>query len=299
MNQASSTVSGKVTVLVFKDNYAARTFQVSLSWINRLGILLGVFLTLTLISGFLAIKYYRINLLAASDRDTEFNHLVKTSVVSTPISTPINTPFAPPETATQKTAPLLAPPTTIQSSPLASTAAGSNIYQFSAFPDTNVGIVPSPAELSFTIQTPKLTWGAKTLQVRFALQYSKKTDQDYQQGRIIILARSPETIRAYPNGILNLPGKSTLIAPENGEFFSVSRFREVKADFGPLKAGETISSVEIFIFDTSGKILAYQTLATPNLKKTSTVPATETSESPAAETSKSPATETSERTTDE
>jgi hypothetical protein len=26
--------------------------------------------------------------------------------------------------------------------------------------------------------------------------------------------------------------------PENGEFFSVSRFREVKADFGPLLPGE-------------------------------------------------------------
>ncbi|MEO5969283.1 MAG: hypothetical protein ABIQ95_05100 [Bdellovibrionia bacterium] len=270
MNQASSTVSDKVTVLVFKDNYAARTFHVSLSWINRLGILLGVFLTLTLISGFLAIKYYRMSVLAASDRVTEFNTPAKPSIIVTPLSLP--------EAATQKTDPLLIPPPIVQPATPISTPAIPNIYQFSAFPDTNLGIVPSPSELSFAIQPPRLSWEGKTLQVRFALQYIK-SDQENQQGRIIILARGPESIRAYPNGILNLPGKATLIAPENGEFFSVSRFREVKANFGPLKAGEAIQSVEIFIFNTAGKILVYQTLATPNPKKVPEVPVTESPES--------------------
>jgi len=238
MSQGPNQLSDEVTVLVFKDNYAARTFQVSLSWINRLGIFLGCLLTLTLVSGFLAIKYYRINLMSIS--------ATPTLILSREHSTPPPLLIAPLENATPKVTP--------------------NSYQFSAFPDANVGGIPLPTELSFTIQAPKLIWKGKTLLVRFALQYIRN-DQDNQQGRIVILARSPESIYAYPDGILSLPGKNTLISPENGEFFSVSRYREVKADFGPLKAQETISSIEIFIFDTAGKILAYQTLTPPSAKK--------------------------------
>ncbi len=143
-------------------------------------------------------------------------------------------------------------------------------YQFSAFTDAHLGTPPPLSELPFTVQAPKLTWKSNTLQVRFALQYIKG-DQESQQGRIIILARSPESLHAYPNGILNLPGKTTLISPENGEFFSVSRFREVKAFFGPLNAQETISSVEVYIFDSAGKILVYQAL-TPSPKTKSVEP---------------------------
>ena len=279
MNQASSRLSDKVTVLVFKDNYAARTFQVSLSWINRLGILLGVFLTLTLVSGFLAIKYYRINLLSAISRGSELDQITQTSLTIPTLTTTSESPM-------QKIASLVASPTAPNSSTLISALISSpmstpisspisnpiafhtnpNSYQFSAFPDANLGIIPSADELPFAILTPKVTWEGRILRVRFALQYIKG-DQDSQQGRIVILARSPESIRAYPNGILSLPGKNTLINPENGEFFSVSRFREVKADFGPVKAQEVISSIELFIFDAAGKILVYQTFTPPDPKK--------------------------------
>ena len=135
-------------------------------------------------------------------------------------------------------------------------------YQFSAFPTVSLSKPPPPSDLPFIVQTPKVTWKGQTLLVRFALQYVKD-DQGTQQGKIVILARSPNSIHAYPDDLLNLPGKSTLISPERGEFFSVSRFREVRADFGPLSAGETISLIEILIFDTLGKTLTYQTITPP------------------------------------
>src|SRR3954471_4861249 len=60
MNQGSTEISGKVTVLVFKDNYAARTFQIPLNWISRFGIFLGILVGLTTASVFIAFKYYRV-----------------------------------------------------------------------------------------------------------------------------------------------------------------------------------------------------------------------------------------------
>ncbi|MGZ6371744.1 MAG: hypothetical protein ACXWPM_13385, partial [Bdellovibrionota bacterium] len=53
-------VSDQVTVLVFKDNYASRTFQFSLSWISRLGLLMGLLTAVTFLSVFFALKYFRI-----------------------------------------------------------------------------------------------------------------------------------------------------------------------------------------------------------------------------------------------
>jgi hypothetical protein len=236
-----------VTVLVFKDNYAARTFNLSLNWINRLGILLGIFLALTLVSGFLAIKYYRISLLSTPTRDLELDQLDKnsTSLPALPSVSKVITPAVPIpsiEPATQK----VTPPPLVQA-----------IYQFSGFSDTHLGTIPAPADLSFSVKNPRLEWKEGTLLVQFALQYIK-SDQESQQGRIVILARGPDSILAYPHGILSLPGKTPLVSPDKGEFFSVSRYREVKATFGPLMSRENISSVEIFIFNTDGKILVYQ-----------------------------------------
>jgi hypothetical protein len=272
MNPASSKLSDKVTVLVFKDNYAARTFQVSLSWINRLGILLGIFLTSTLVSVYLAVKYYRMNLVSISNRGTEFT-LANRSLAPLPIPVP-----APPnssESLTQKRATPLPTATASAPSPIANTSpAHPGIYQFSAFSESSVGPVPAITDLPFTIQAPQMTWKGTSLIIHFALQYIKD-DQENQQGRIVILARSPESIRAYPNGILSLPGTPTLIRPERGEFFSVSRFREVKANFGPIAPKEVISAIEIFIFNSDGKILTYQSLTPPPRKKSVEEPPTE------------------------
>src|SRR3974390_429208 len=59
MNAADSKSSDQITVFVFKDNYAARTFQISLAWISRLGLLGSAMIGITLVSAYFALKYYR------------------------------------------------------------------------------------------------------------------------------------------------------------------------------------------------------------------------------------------------
>ncbi|MEK6577845.1 MAG: hypothetical protein AABZ55_01345, partial [Bdellovibrionota bacterium] len=49
-----------VTVLVFKDNYAARSFQVPLKWISKMGFFLWLGFAITVLSIFFGVKYYRI-----------------------------------------------------------------------------------------------------------------------------------------------------------------------------------------------------------------------------------------------
>ena len=51
--------SDQLTLLVFKDNQSPRTFQVRLSWLSRVGFLSVGWIALTLVLGFLSIRFYR------------------------------------------------------------------------------------------------------------------------------------------------------------------------------------------------------------------------------------------------
>jgi hypothetical protein len=53
------TKPNHIHLLVFKDNFASRTFQIPISWISCLGLVLGIMILSTGISAGLAWKYYR------------------------------------------------------------------------------------------------------------------------------------------------------------------------------------------------------------------------------------------------
>lgn len=266
MAQGSAEISDKVTVLVFKDNYAARTFQIPLSWISRFGIFLGVFAAVTTVSVFTAAKYYQIaaktdpsrvqdleqeitdlraNLKKAESRPSELIAASTPRAAASPIL--ISSQGSHPKSGIPSSAPL--------------TPSGTPF--FTEFPANISNSIPDPSTLAFSIRPPKTQWRGKTLRVQFALQYTKQ-DQGNQQGRILILARGPETLLTYPSGVLNPTGTENLINPMNGEFFSVSRFREVKADFGPVANQKTLNEIEIYIFNKEGQILAYQKINSKN-----------------------------------
>ncbi len=252
MNHGANEISDKVTVLVFKDNYAARTFQIPLNWISRFGIFLTIIIGLGAISAFLAAKYYFV---AAKNDPT---HILELEQEVSDLKINIKT------LESQVTAPVPLPSVTHKAQNIQPLNSGNN---FSAFPITTMNAqtqIPDPASLPFSIQDPKATWRGKTLKVRFALQYLKE-DRGHQEGKILILARGPESLFSYPPGTLNRIGSETLIIPDNGESFSVSKFREVQAEFGPLHSQNSILDVEIILFNPEGQILAYQKV-TPQKK---------------------------------
>jgi hypothetical protein len=114
---------------------------------------------------------------------------------------------------------------------------------------------PSGNPLKIALTQPQVQLKGSRLQVKFAIQYTAD-DGKNQQGRIILLVRSPSGLLAYPEGVLNGMRADVLIAPERGEFFSVGRYREVKNEFslppGPLKSWD---EVEILIFQSDESLL--------------------------------------------
>ena len=60
MENTPSLDRDQVTVVVFKDNYAARSFKVPLGWFSRLGAGVGLLFVATLLVTLVAVKYYRL-----------------------------------------------------------------------------------------------------------------------------------------------------------------------------------------------------------------------------------------------
>ncbi len=241
MSDKPSDISDKITVLVFKDNFAARTFQIPLAWISRFGVLATIVFSFAFMSVVFAVKYYllasKVDLSHIQDLEQEIADLKS---APKPIEAKTN------EAVSLK----------VETSPSPTQSS----FLFTMFPSSVTSLPPNQKALPFTIQKPKTVWQEDTLKVRFALEYLKN-DQGSQQGRILILARGPEIVMAYPPGILNRAGAPNLISPEEGESFSVSRFREVKADFGPVTSKDAIQDVEIFIMNKDNQILIYQKLS--------------------------------------
>ena len=299
----SSKVRNHVTLMVFKDNLAARTFEVPLKWISRVGLILLFLVLLAVGCSILAGRFYWLNLQTdpshVQDLEQEISNLratlrevekkpaaqilsansagVQPVLLETSVSNSNSTSAAvatPSSHSVQNTAAPLAVPAT----PL-------NFLGFA----TTVGLcVPEPSTLPFTVQALKASWRGSTLKVRFNLQYVK--EEGNQQGRIVVLARGPETLMAYPQGVLNSTGTDFLISPEKGEFFSVSRFREVKADFGPIAS--KLNDVEVFLFDKENRVIFYQKLAPEPRKAAATLSRTPTDSGTVNQSETETATET-------
>jgi hypothetical protein len=117
------------------------------------------------------------------------------------------------------------------------------------------------AKLPIRIIPARTSWtnSGHALAVSFDIQYVG-TDHGSQQGRIIVLARGPNALLAYPEGVLGPSAGESLISPNLGEYFSVSRFREVKAVFPEARGNGPIHEVEILIVSLEGHLLFDQKL---------------------------------------
>lgn len=264
-----------LTVLVFKDNSTARTYRVPLNWISNLGIIAGTVGGLAVLGVFLTTKFYLAERQAlkvanpayVQDLEQEIASLRSTKALlqlqlqnGTQVAPQVQT-SAVPVAAASAAAP--APTVTVTVTPVASaqtktTQAAAPAFGFSALP-AGVQAPPAPNDSAIAIYDPHVQWHGRTLTVQFFIQYVKE-DKGNQQGRIILLARGGDTLLAYPSGVLNSSDSSSLVAPEKGEYFSVSRIREVKADFGPMKSNAALKDVEVFLFGNEGRLLVHQIL---------------------------------------
>ncbi|OFZ20894.1 MAG: hypothetical protein A2X94_05140 [Bdellovibrionales bacterium GWB1_55_8] len=254
MSKSPKELSDQVTLLVFKDNYAARTFQVPLAWLNRFGILLLLAGGITVGSVVLAGKYYGISRKADISRvqqlESEIQDL-QLALADKPRPQEAQGDSAKGDLKDDLVSPM---PTGSTESRV---AAPQRSFLFGALPP-DAAALPAPGTI--LIGGLKATWQGKTLDVSFNIQY-KNVGQGNQQGRIVVLARGPETLLAYPDGIMNSGGADSLIRPAAGEYFSVSRFRAVRAQFGPLRSTNMIREVEVLLLTDQGQLILYDRIA--------------------------------------
>ncbi len=127
------------------------------------------------------------------------------------------------------------------------------------------GSFPDPSTLKFQLVQPKARWNGKLLNFKYAVQYAKD-DGGNQQGRIIILARGKDQFFVHPKGSIQIGTAGPWLASEKGEYFSVSRYREGQAQFGPAISTSSIEEIWILFFDLEKHLLKIESVpvsATP------------------------------------
>lgn len=276
---APSSGTDEVTVMVFKDNDASRSFQVSLGWITRLGFALGLLVSASLLASFFAFKFYRVARKADPSRVMDLeNQIAELSTDKknleiklaaapqaavqrsvNPMPVPTVTVTVTPIMAAAPVNPVTPAPAPVTSSTSTSSAAA---LLFSALPRTTQDLSASASKLPITVSPAHTSWysSGRSLRVDFDIQYVG-TDHGSEQGRIIVLARGPNSLFVYPEGALTGAGTESLIAPHQGEYFSVSRFREVKAEFPEIRATGAIHDIEVMIMNLDGQLLFYEKFA--------------------------------------
>ncbi len=220
----------KITLLVFKDNFAARTFQVPSNWIRKLGLIV-VFFSICLVTGSIfTFKYFQLS--------KKGKHLPELT-------------FDP----HQEQEPIAPPPEESEEMSKANPV-NTNLFQHL----TRI-LQKDRANTDFSglaIQNLKAYWEENRVKIEFLLQ-NAHPDRSAQQGRIILAVRGPGRLFLYPSSVLTDSAHSGLLAIEYGEPFSISKFREVKADFGPVSSLKELKEAEIFILNRSGtQLYLYQ-----------------------------------------
>lgn len=229
----------ELTVVLFKDHLASRTFRVPLRWISGLGLALGCAMLLTVSLGLIAGKYYLAFRQASPALVGELEK--KVSELQSTLDA-IRSP--PPSLNAEEPDPLTAP-----TAKLPTATATIPTLLPSVIQPVPEGFVPR-----IHIEGLATSWKRNSLVVRFNISYTRN-DGGNQQGRIMILARGAKTILTHPKGVMNLAAEAPLLSPEKGEYFSVSRFRMTEAEFEPVAAREELQSVTILIFDQDFRLL--------------------------------------------
>jgi len=249
-NQRERQSDDDLTVLLIKDDLSSRAFKVPFHWINRFGVTLGAFFFLACIGIFLAGRFYMLSYQGNPERVRELEKKI------IELQQQQEQEIAQNQQIAQEPSDSEATPVPEGSAETAgeSGQAGGPITLFA--PQVELSLPPSP---SVTVDgfTQEWTSGSKPL-VRFNLQYALKDGRN-QTGFIVVLARGKESLLAYPPGIV--ASGSAVLLPEKGETFSVSRLRPVEALLPSFPSTDSLTAIDVLIFDRAKKLVLAQTFA--------------------------------------
>ena len=249
-----------VTVVLFKDNLTSRTLRIPLSWFHHFGLIAGSALAIAAISTIAAVGFYwkshQLSPARVQDLERQIetleNKLTLAEKAADQKSNPGVNGVTPPANSNVDSV-TTDPANGLQA---ASVNLPNGVF-FGMLPPFASDPMPPPANLHFKLSPMQLKWEGRNLRVRFNIQYVAD-DGGNQQGRIFVIARGPSALFAYPSGVFDSQAERTWLEPSKGEFFSVSRFREVDARLGPVDKG-AVTEVYGVLLNTLGKVIAVQT----------------------------------------
>jgi len=224
-----------LTVQVHHQNLDPRTFKVPVKWIYRSSLLAWLLIVITLTSAFFAVKTYRMK-----TRGTAIVSNAESPAESPTVSESSEDPKA------TDTKPEAEPGNPLEAKDSIWSGMAPNI----ALPAK--GFVPA-----IDLSDVKMNWQGKFATVSGVVAY-RDQGKGSQQGHIVILARGKDRIFAHPENVLNVGNSAHLFNAENGEYFSVARFRLLKAKFGPFESPSQLEQVQIFLFDNENKLIIHQ-----------------------------------------
>lgn len=260
LNSASkNNQSDKVlTVQVHHKNLDPRTFKVPVKWIYRSSLLAWFLIFLSGASIFFAVKTYRmkggnqagfIEELENEIRDLKReNNALSSNTANTAVSTTAATP------ATPKNDDPNARESKPESEPGQLMEVQEGVWTGLA---PHITLPPVGTTPTVMLSDVKINWQGKFALITGIVAY-REQGKGSQQGHLVVLARGRDRIFAHPDHVLNLPSSSFLFDANNGEYFSVARFRILKTKLGPFESPSQLGQIQVYLFDMDNKLILTQ-----------------------------------------
>ena len=241
-----------LTVQVHQETLNPRTFRVPLQWIYRASLLAWLLTGISIISSVYAIKEYFSERSARPELVKELENevqelkiaLEKKGTAAPIVATTTGTTRTDSMATNEKPTP--APGEALEGKP--------GVWNGLA---ENIVIPPAGSSPPIQLEEPRLDWQGKYANFTLNVLY-REPGKGSQQGHIVVLARSNDRLFAHPEGVLNTPSGAYLFDPNRGEYFSVARFRVLKARLGPFENPKQLSEIQVFLFDLNNKLIQVQ-----------------------------------------
>jgi hypothetical protein len=242
-----------LTVQVHHEQLNPRTFRVPVRWIHQASWLAWGLLGLSAVSSIYAVKEYYSERSARPELVKELENEIQElkialerkaiAPVATTATNPTNSNIVDSNASDQK--PPSAPGETIEGRDGVWAGLAENIT------------LPNGTASPIRLEDARIDWQGKYANFTLNLVY-KDPGKGSQQGHLVVLGRGNDRLFAHPEGVLNAASGNYLFTPDRGEYFSVARFRVLKARLGPFDNSKQLTEIQVFLFDLDHKLIATQ-----------------------------------------
>ncbi|MBU6154194.1 MAG: hypothetical protein KGP28_07815 [Bdellovibrionales bacterium] len=243
-----------LTVQVHHENLNPRTFKVPVRWIHRASWMAWLLLSVSLASSLYAVREYYSERSARPELVAELENEVQNLKIALEKKTPSSAPPIPGSASSSPSDPR-ASDTKPSPAPGIPMEGRDGVWNGLA---EQITVPPAGTEPSIRFEDARVEWQGKYANFTLNVVY-RNPGKGSQQGHLVALGRSNDSLFAHPDGVLNTSSGSALFDANRGEYFSVARFRVLKARFGPFETNEQLREIQIFAFDLSNKLIKVET----------------------------------------